>query len=208
MGNSGADALLFDFGGVLVNIDFKRALAAWAGAAGTRPETLAARFAFDASFTAHERGEIEDAEYFASLRASLGIDIADAEFLAGWNAIFAGPVAGMQSLLRALATERPLYLFSNTNNAHYEYWSVQYAELLAPFSGVFCSHRIGLRKPAVESFLAVAARTGHAPQRLAFFDDMPENVRGARDAGLAAFRFTAAEWVRTALASLGEDPLR
>jgi putative hydrolase of the HAD superfamily len=196
---SSVDALLFDFGGVLVSIDFARAFAAWARAANVSPATLAARFTFDLQYEAHEKGELESAQYFESLRYSLGISISDREFLAGWNAIFLEPLPGIAELLRALSTTLPVYLFSNTNRAHHAYWRERYRELLEPLSAVYCSHEIGARKPAPQAFREVAARIGHAAGRIAFFDDLEENVLGARDAGLQSFRVASPAEVRDAL---------
>ena len=87
-----ADALLFDLGRVVLDIDFGKALACWAGRAGSEPAHLAKRFVRGDAYHRHERGEIGDAEYFASLRAAFGIGISDAHFLEGWNAIFAGEI--------------------------------------------------------------------------------------------------------------------
>src|SRR5450755_4998783 len=83
-----ADALLFDLGRVVLDIDFSKALASWAGHAGCEVAHLTERFAPDKSFKRHETGEISDAEFFAGLRASMGIELSDAQFLEGWNAIF------------------------------------------------------------------------------------------------------------------------
>ena len=69
------DALLFDLGGVVFEIDFGRVFAAWAARAGADRAAIAGRFAHDAFYARHERGEIDAAAYFASLRTSLGIDI-------------------------------------------------------------------------------------------------------------------------------------
>src|ERR1700755_2856659 len=85
-----ADALLFDLGRVVLDIDFSRALACWAGHAGCEPAQLIGRFSPGDAYKRHERGEISDAEFFAALRTSLGIDVTDVQFLDGWNAIFAG----------------------------------------------------------------------------------------------------------------------
>ena len=80
--------------------------------------------------------------YFAALREQLQIDLSDADFLDGWNALFLEPLSGMTELLPLLARRWPLYLFSNTNRLHYEYWGVRYRPLLTHFSGVFCSHDV------------------------------------------------------------------
>ncbi|MBI2754732.1 MAG: HAD family phosphatase [Betaproteobacteria bacterium] len=185
---NGVEALLFDVGGVLVEIDFARAFAAWAEASGTAAESIAARFRFGEDYAAHERGEISAAEYFDGLRRSLGIDLTDEQFLRGWNAIFLREVDGARSVLRAAARMHPLYAFSNTCEAHRKYWLPRYAELVRPFAKLFLSSQIGLRKPSPEAFAWVARQIGVAAGRIAFFDDSPENVAGARSAGLIAYR--------------------
>jgi putative hydrolase of the HAD superfamily len=206
MPTSRIDAFLFDFGGVVVSIDFQRAFAAWAAAAGAPVAALAARFTFDAHYEAHECGTLDSARYFESLRTSLGVALADEVLLAGWNEIFLEPMPGIAALLRSLAQQRPLYLFSNTNRAHHACWSRQYRDVLAPFSGIFCSHELGLRKPSVESFEAVAARAGVPVERMVFFDDLDENVRGARAAGLQAFHVTTTGEIERVLAQIGFAP--
>lgn len=182
------DAAVLDLGNVLVEIDFRRAFAAWAKAAGVPVETLSARFAFDDAYCAHERGEIDEAKYFSLLRTNLGIDISDDSFLAGWNAIFGGPLPGAERVLRELSARMPLYVFSNTNPAHVAHFGPRYRELLSPVTKVVTSCDIGRRKPEPEAFRRMAAITGLPPARLAFFDDLEENVAGARAAGLQAQR--------------------
>jgi hypothetical protein len=53
-----ADALLFDLGGVVIDIDFGRMFARRAAYAGLPPEAIRAQFSFDALYERHERGEI------------------------------------------------------------------------------------------------------------------------------------------------------
>lgn len=203
------DALLFDVGGVLIDIDFKRALRHWAQAAGVDEALLAQRFAFDAAYEAHERGELSAEGFFAALRETLQLTLSDAQLLAGWNAIFLGPIAGVPTLLRTLAAQRPVYLFSNTNAAHHDFWGSRYPELLAPVSRVFCSHQIGLRKPSVEAYRHVVAAMGLAPERVAFFDDSTLNLDGARQAGLRSFHVSGPDSLSLALGGeLGFDLAR
>jgi putative hydrolase of the HAD superfamily len=193
------DALLFDLGGVLVDIDFNRAFGAWANAAQVPASQIAGRFAFDRAYEAHERGEIDADEYFVHLRELLGLSLSPDELLAGWNAIFIGPSAGIDRMLQHLAKSFPLYLFSNTNPTHRTFWQSRYANLLAPFSGIFCSCDLGTRKPTGDAFLEVCRRIGIAPPHIAFFDDRAENVLGARGAGLLAHQVHSAADIRSAL---------
>ena len=120
------DAWLFDLGGVLVQIDFQRVFAHWAEDAGVAVEHIAGRFGFDSAYEAHERGEISGAQYFAHLRHALGISLADEQFNRGWCAIFCGVIPGAAALVAQLAQARPVYVFSNTNAAHYACWSELY----------------------------------------------------------------------------------
>jgi putative hydrolase of the HAD superfamily len=193
------EALLFDLGGVVIEIDFGRAVQAWANAARVSPSRIAERFSLDAGYEAHERGEIGAHEYCAHLRATLGVALADEILLAGWNQIFVGAIPDVEALLKSLARGFPLYAFSNTNVAHRAFWKVRYASLLKPFSQIFCSCDLGARKPAAASFLEVGRRIGIAPERIVFFDDHPHNVRGAREAGLLAHEVHSVSDIRAAL---------
>src|SRR5437868_3370738 len=142
-----ADVLLFDLGRVVLDVDFSRVMQVWASHAGCTPDDLLGRFVVDDSFRHHETGRIDDAAYFNSLRKSLGVTLSDAQFLEGWNAIFAGAEPGIAPLLSRAAARLPLYAFSNTNPAHVAHFSAVYADLLGHFREVFLSSTIRLRKP-------------------------------------------------------------
>ncbi|HZM34914.1 MAG TPA: HAD family phosphatase [Burkholderiales bacterium] len=184
------DAVAVDFGNVLVEVDFRRAFAVWGHAAGVSPSVLGERFSLDDAYHAHERGEIDAPRYFASLRKNLELDISDEDMLAGWNAIFGEPLPGIETLVRRIARCWPLYVFSNTNPAHVAHFRPRYGALLSHFTGIVTSCDIGRRKPEPEAFARLAELAGVPPARLAFFDDLEENVAGARRAGLIAHRVT------------------
>ena len=198
-----ADALLFDLGRVVINIDFGKALACWAGHAGCEAADLAARFRPDESYRHHENGQISDAEYFAALRNSLGIGITDAQFLEGWNAIFAGEMPDIANQLARAARHLPLYAFSNTNPAHVAYFPSLYADVLKHFREVFVSSTIGLRKPDAEAYHHVVQAIGVPASRIVFFDDVAENVEGARAVGIHAVQVRSPADIAAALEALG-----
>jgi len=198
-----ADALLFDLGRVVLDIDFNRTLTCWAGHAGCEPSDIVGRFVRDEAYRHHEIGRISDQAYFDSLRASLGIGISDAQFLEGWNAIFAGEMPGIAPLLARAAGRLPLYAFSNTNAPHVEHFSKAYADLLGHFREVYLSSAIGLRKPDAAAYDHVVDAIGVPASRIVFFDDLAENVEGARARGLLAVHVGSSADVAAALAALG-----
>jgi glucose-1-phosphatase len=198
-----ADALLFDLGRVVIDIDLNKTLACWAGHAGCDVAQLVGRFSPDQTFRRHETGEISDAEFFESLRASLGIKLSDAQFLDGWNSIFVGEMPGMARLLARAAKRLPLYAFSNTNGAHIEHFSPRYAAVLGHFRKIFLSSAIGLRKPDAKAYDHVVQAIGVPASRIVFFDDLAENIEGAKARGLIGVHVTSPDNVADALAALG-----
>jgi FMN phosphatase YigB (HAD superfamily) len=198
-----ADALLFDLGRVVLDIDFNRTLECWAGHAGCAPADIVARFAQNDAYKRYERGEMSDAEFFASLRALLGIDVSDAQFLEGWNVIFTGEIPEIAPLLARAAQRVPLYAFSNTNRAHAAHFSHHFADVLGHFQKIFLSSTIGLRKPDAEAYDHVVKEIGVPAERIVFFDDLMENIEGARARGLTAVHVTSTRDVAEALAALG-----
>ena len=200
------DALLFDLGGVVIDIDFHRMFARWARHGGGDPEALRARFAFDDAYERHERGEIGADEYFASLRSSLGVELSDAQLVDGWTAIYVGEVPGIAALLGALAPRIPLYGFTNSNPTHMAHWARAYAEVLKPFRRIFVSSDMGLRKPEPAAFAVIAAAIGVPLDRILFFDDTRPNVEGALAVGMQAVHVPAVGVAEAIAKSVGELP--
>ena len=134
----------------MLDIDFDKVIAGLG-----RPRRLRARAISPGAFVAstniyqhHETGEIERRRIFCrTCAARSASSMSDAQFLEGWNAIFAGEMPGIAPLLARAAQRMPLYAFSNTNPAHVEHFSKAYAGVLGHFREIFLSSAIGLRKP-------------------------------------------------------------
>ena len=198
-----ADALLFDLGRVVLDIDFDRAFACWAGHARCEPHLLQEEFRRDVSHRRHEVGAIDTREYFAGLKAAFDVDISYDQFIEGWNAIFVGEMPGMAELLKRAARQLPLYAFTNTNPDHEITFSHRFADILANFTEIFVSSTIRLRKPDAAAYDHVVKAIGVPAERIVFFDDVIENVEGARARGLQAVHVRSSADVAHALDALG-----
>src|SRR6266704_5886683 len=121
----------------------------------------------------------------------------------GGTKFFAGEMPGIAPLLKRAAERLPLYAFSNTNGAHVEHFSQRYAAVLGHFREIFLSSRIGLRKPDPAAYDHVVKAIGAPAERIVFFDDLAENIEGARARGLTAVHVTSPDDVAEAVAALG-----
>lgn len=199
-------ALIFDFGNVLAHFDYRKAAGRLGESLGLSGEAFLERvrpLGFSALVQEYESGRIA-AEAFSKGVADLaGLAITHDEFAAAWSDIFTlnEPVAGLiAGLKRAGYT---LVLGSNTNDLHASHFRRQFAGALAHFDRLVLSYEVGHIKPSSSFYLACAEAAGAAPGDCVFIDDLPENVEGARHAGLLALLYRDPASLREGLRSLG-----
>lgn len=196
-------ALLFDLGGVVLRIDFKSALNAWAPYSRLSPAAMAERAVSDEAFRRHERGQLDSAGYFAHLREVFELDASDEQIGAGWNAILIDEYALSMALIRQARAHLPCYAFTNTGAYHYDTWSTAFPDIVSLFDRIFMSFEMGLRKPEKAAFDAVATAIGMTHSEILFFDDTDENIEGARNAGLQTVKVNDPADIQRALTGIG-----
>jgi glucose-1-phosphatase len=196
-------ALLFDLGGVLVDIDFDRSFRTWSQHSRLSFEALKQKFRFDEQYECHERGEIDADEYFTHLAMSLQLTCPIHEVAAGWNAIFMGEIAATLALVKNARLSVPCYVLTNTNATHKQRWVTLYPDMVAAFDGIFASHEIGLRKPEKAAFEHVCLAMGLTPQSVLYFDDSPANIEAGCAAGLQGVLVRGPDDVARSLRAVG-----
>lgn len=196
-------ALLFDLGGVVLDVDFDGALRHWARHSRLPLARLRELFHFDDPYQRHETGRLEAGGYFAHLRELLALECGEDEVRAGFNAIFPGEIEATAQLLDAVRERVPCYAISNTNAVHIAAIEESFPRLLPRFSRVFTSHEIGHRKPHPQCFAHVLSEIGVPAPEVLLFDDLEPNVEGARALGLQAVLVRSPADVRDALEERG-----
>ncbi len=195
------DALLFDLGGVLIDIDFDRAFEHWQGISALSFAEMKSAFYFDAAYEKHERGDIDGDAYFAHLRDHLQLDGSNAEIIAGWNSIFIAEISETLQAIERVRAQIPCYAFTNTNATHQVAWMSMYPTVAPLFERVFSSWELGLRKPEQRAFAAVADAIGIPLEAILFFDDTLENIEAATESGLQTVHVRSSTDVQEALAA-------
>lgn len=197
------EALLFDLGGVLLNIDFGQAIAAWAPFSALPSDVLRSTFKHDEQYARHERGEIASKEYFAYLATALQLTATFDQIEQGWNAIFVGEIERTREFVESMRGKVPCYAFTNTNASHMAKWSELFPNVVGAFDCIFASHQMGLRKPERAAFDRICSATSIPAAKFLFFDDLHENVQAARDAGLQGVLVQTPDDVIKAVRSYG-----
>lgn len=196
----GIDSLIFDLGGVIINLDTRRTVEAFAHLASRRPEVVEPLMALP-FFEDYEKGMMPDSEFRENVRGVLGVHASDQQIDAAWNAMLLDVPHSRLALLRALAPRYRLFLLSNTNAIHLHCFNTRVLagsglKTLAPlFTRTYYSHLLGMRKPDDEIFEFVLRDTGAAAAATLFLDDNADNLRGAQRCGIAAFHVRKPETI-------------
>lgn len=185
-------ALIFDFGNVLAYFDYRKACEALGRPLGMSGEVFLERargLGFSPLVQQYESGKMKAEEFSRSVCTLVGLEIAHDEFATAWSDIFwlNEPIADLLADLKRRGYT--LVLGSNTNDLHANQFRRQFAEALAHFDRLILSYEIGHIKPHAEFYRACAEAAGAPPADCLFIDDLPENVAGARAAGLGGIVF-------------------
>ncbi|MFK7861523.1 MAG: HAD family hydrolase [Granulosicoccus sp.] len=195
MNKSSIKALLFDLGGVVLEVDFTKVFHSLASISALDAKEIKHQFSMDWHYQQHERGGIEASEFFQHLRHTLQLTATDDEIAQAWNDIFGRQMTASLDAIDTISNEIPCYGFSNTNRTHQTYWEYHYPRIPTTFVKLFVSSEIGLRKPDASAFEFVLREMSVEPEEVLFFDDTQENIDGAKRLGIQTILVTGADTV-------------
>jgi len=184
--------IVFDLGGVLLNIDPNKTIEAF-GQLGMGQLIGDKGLTYDHDiFYLMEQGKVTPEEFRNGVRKLLSGEVTNEQIDVAWNAMLLDFPTIRVELLQKLRNEFGLYLFSNTNAIHVaKYQSIfrneHGFEVTSLFDKVFHSNEIGYRKPNPESFWEIIRLSGITPIETIFVDDLLSNVEAAIACGLKGY---------------------
>ncbi|GAB3572359.1 HAD family hydrolase [Hymenobacter daeguensis] len=184
--------LLFDFGGVIIDIDYAATPAAMRRLSRTGSTVEFTQASQAALFDRFETGHLSPAEFRAGLRAAYHLEATDAELDAAWHAMLLDVPAERLALIGALRAQgHQTALLSNTNALHIAEINQRLARQYGFQNGiadvldrVFYSQEVGLRKPGEEIFRHALDEMGWRAVDTLFIEDSPQHIATARRLGL------------------------
>jgi len=200
-GRAHIDVVLFDVGGVLVELRGMETLRGWLGEAVTVDE-LWVRWLRSNSVRKFETGLMEADEFAVALTREFGLKIRPATFLdsfAGWPL---GPYPGTLEMLARIPDRYRRALLSNSNALHWPRVANDMG-LGAAIEHHFVSHLTGKIKPDAAAFEDVVDSMGCAPGQVLFLDDNLLNVEAAAKIGMHAARVRGPREAQRVLSEFG-----
>ncbi|MBM3442346.1 MAG: HAD family phosphatase [Bacteroidetes bacterium] len=206
-------AVIFDFGGVLLDLDLPAMTLAFEALGVTSVEALFSLHRYSPAFIDLEIGAIDPATFATALRRQTGLSFDDESLFQAWNALLGGYRLRSLSFVEQLGAAMPVYLYSNTNLIHYRRFQQEireatpYPHLDVLFRKAYYSHEMGMRKPHPEGYQHILQENGLKPQTTLFVDDNADNIAGAAAVGLQTHHLQSTEIIEDALAWLlaGQD---
>jgi|AntRauTorcE11898_2_1112593.scaffolds.fasta_scaffold00391_20 putative hydrolase of the HAD superfamily len=185
---TGIRNLVFDFGGVIIDIDYDAVRKAFQ-ALGL--EDVSAFYQHDDQSKLvenFESGMVSEKDFRDTIIQKIGGDISYERFDETWNAIIKSVPPRRVELLTKLSHHFNLYLLSNTNIIHYRKYSHDFEHtyqrsLRGMFKKAYFSHEIKMRKPAPAIFQFVLKDAGIKGEESLFVDDSELNIKSAESVG-------------------------
>ena len=181
--------LIFDFGGVIVDINPLLVGQSFKKLGIKNVDEVHQKAVSKGLYLGLEKGLITTAEFRDELRAISGIKLTDLQIDNAWNSMIIRFPKSRFELLKQLKKNYKIYLLSNTNEIHYQYFNQYLVDNLGVsclddfFTECFYSHRMKLRKPNPLIYIKMIEATGIDPAKTLYIDDLAENIEAARELG-------------------------
>ena len=191
--------IIFDFGGVICNIDISLTEKAFYDLGVKKFDKSYSTTERDNFFGAFETGKITAQQFRDTLKEYIEGEVTNDDIDRVWNVLLQDIPEKRIELLKQLRSTYRLFLLSNTNQIHYERYLSDlqkiygFSDFNELFDKAYFSHHINLRKPFPEIFEFVVNDADILASETLFIDDSPEHVEGARKVGLHAYHLKQGE---------------
>jgi HAD superfamily hydrolase (TIGR01509 family) len=183
-----AKAIIFDLGGVLLNIDYKLTISAFKKLGVKNADSFYSKKVQDPIFDKLEAGKISPKEFLEQLQKEC--NNASIELVENaWNAMLVDLPQSRLDYIKNLRNNYQIFLLSNTNAIHIiafrkKIGEKQWEAFSSLFDKMYLSHEIRFRKPDKEAFQIILEEKNLKPNEVFFIDDSPQHIETAEKLGI------------------------
>lgn len=196
----GVKNIIFDLGGVLLNIDFSITEKAFKELGVTQFSNMFTQHHSNDLFVQLETGEISPEDFYEAFRRGTGTNLSDESIKKAWNALLLDFRVPTLNWLATIRSKYRIFLFSNTNQIHHDAFIESYQQLTGNgefdtiFEKAYYSQNMGMRKPNPEPFLYILKENNLNAKETLFIDDTIKNIETAHALGLKTIHL---QWPQT-----------
>ncbi len=190
--------IIFDLGGVLLNLDMAKTRQEFFDLGLTQIDELF-RIGHAASFfKQYEIGAISDQEFVDEIKKELKESVPDQQIVHAWNAMLLDFPSKRVEWLKKQRQQYRIFLFSNTNALHLIEFRKSFKEahgfeIDELFEKAYYSHEVQIRKPDAGAYQLVVDENGLEAAHTLFIDDALINVEAAIATGLQGYHLKQGE---------------
>jgi FMN phosphatase YigB (HAD superfamily) len=191
--------IIFDLGGVLLNIDYNRTSLAFKKLGIENFDELFSQFKANDLFEKLETGVISEEDFYQSILEYAKIPLTINEIKTAWNAMLLDFRIDSLNFLETLIGKYNLFLLSNTNSIHHKAFKeilnkeVGKHTLDGYFIKSYYSHIMKMRKPYLETYRFVLNDSNLIAGETLFIDDSINNIEAAKEVGIITHHLLAWE---------------
>ena|ERR1035437_1111269 len=189
---SNISTLIFDFGGVLIDLDMNQSILNFKKLGIENVEKYLSNFGQSGFFMQLEKGEISAEEFRSEIRKMTPNTITDSEIDDAWNAFLVRIPSEKLDIVYELRKKYRVIMLSNTNVIHFPYaeqtfFSYKNRSINEYFDKCYRSYDMKMAKPDTEIFEAILSQEQVAANRCLLLDDGPKNIEQAHKLGFQTY---------------------
>lgn len=186
--------IVFDFGGVLIDLDFQRLLSAFKRIGFNDIESQLQTYEREGIFQKYELGEMTADEFRMAIREKSDVTLTDSDIDDLWNLMLVKIPTEKLDFILSLRNNYNVYLLSNTNSIHWDYAcknSFNYKGLGIKdfFIQTFLSYEMHLAKPDKAIYDRMLCEAKLIPEKTLFIDDSETNCNAAEQLGIQVHHY-------------------
>ena len=182
-------SVVFDFGGVIIDLYPNKTFGELRNRINPIHESSIQKLALEL-----EVGKVTGKEFIDELKKLFDSKISNEEVVEIWNRMLCEVDLEKVKFLNNLKKSYKIYLLSNTNIIHKEFFDVICNKAFGTsmeeyFEKTIYSHEIKLRKPNKEIFQYLVDQVNLEADEILFIDDLEENILNASSLGIKTHLF-------------------
>jgi len=182
--------IIFDLGGVLLNVDYHKTSEAFQQLGVSNFDNLFSQFKSNELFEKLETGNISDNSFYQEIKKHCAPATSTVQIENAWNAMLLDFRKESIQFLSSIKSQYNIYLLSNTNSIHLEAFKKIFTNETGLdsidifFKKSYYSHLIQKRKPHKETYQFVLQDGNMIAEETLFIDDSMNNIDSAKELGI------------------------